>query len=751
MNQKKHRYVLTHPQQRIWYTEKLHPGTGMWNNAGTLKIKGWLDYSLLERAVNMFLRDNESARLRIGVDEGIPYQYVADFVPYKIDYKDFSGHGVKKLYEWDNIQTEAPMPLIDSNLFYIAMMKLDKKEGWLYVKFHHIISDALSMVYLGNQVMANYQRLLNGEEETGKNGYSYINYILDEEEYLHSKRFLTDQQYWTSKFTQLPEPTVIKQKKTNYFSTKAQRKAFVIPAKLSKQIRIYCQKGRVSVFSLFLSALAIYINRVTNKSDITIGAPVANRTTLNAKRSFGMFVSTVPIRIGIEDNLSVTEFSQVVSKRWFSALKHQKYPYDILMQDLRKKHKGIDSLYDVTLSYQIGKFQKNTEHLTYEGRWHFSGYQANSLSIHVNDRDDTGKFVVDYDHQTSIFSIKEIEYIHSHLINILQDMIKHPDKKLYMLNLMSDEEYDRVVSHFNNTDYAFPKGETVVDLWYKCIQKTPRDAVAVINNGQSMTYGELDTRSSALAIHLKKQGVGTDSIVGLLVGRTMDYCVSVLAILKAGGAFLPIDAEFPQERIAYMLSDSGAKVLLVSPHLTDKCPDNGSFCIVKINIPLALPDDPYIVPACSPGDLAYVIYTSGSTGQPKGVQIEHHSIVHFIYSLNEIWDIPKGAKLLCAASISFDISVMELVLALMNGAALVLAQEHEVNIPRNMVNLIKSAKVNMLVVTPGRMELLLSDKQGPACLKDFKEIGMGGDVLSEKLLARVQQCTRAHYKLLRTH
>ena len=741
MSQQKSRYALTHPQQRIWYSERLHPGTGMWNNAGTLKIKGKLNFELLERAVNIFIRDNESIRLRIGLQNGTPYQYISGYSHCPIDQMDFSDNGVSKLYEWDTVQTQVPMPIVDSSLFYFAMFKIGEAEGGIYAKFHHIISDGLSIVEFSNQIMGNYTNLLEGKDTPEYELRSYIDFIHEEEAYLKSKRFSYDQRYWTNRFEKLPEPTFIKQKKTNYFSTKARRKAYVVPKTRSARIRAYCEQTEISVFSLFLAALAIYINRITNKKDIIIGAPVVNRTSLHAKGAFGMFVSTVPIRIQIQDDLSFTEFAQVVSNEWFSALKHQKYPYDMLLQDLRKTHAGLDSLYDVILSYQIGTFQKNAKEFTYEGRWHFSGFQANSLSIHVNDREDDGQFIVDYDHHTPFFSNKEIEYIHIHLNNIIGDMIGHPDKPLYMLDLMSDEEWDRVVNRFNDTAYDFPEGETLVDLWYQSVKRTPADDVAVVNAQQSMTYGELDARSTALALHLRKQGIGPDSIVGMLVERTIDYCVSVLAILKAGGAFLPIDAGLPEDRIAYMLEDSGAKVLVVSPSLDKKCPRD--ICTIRTNIPLAVPGDTYIEPTCAINNLAYVIYTSGSTGQPKGVQIAHRSIVHFVYSLNKVWEFSPGSRLLCAASISFDISVMEVLLALLNGAALILAKEHDVNIPRNMVKLIKSADVNMMCVTPGRMELLLSDPQGPACIKNFREIGMGGDVLSEKLLSRVQQSTDA--------
>lgn len=741
MNQQHFHYNLSHPQLRIWYAEMLHPGTGMWNNAGTLKIKGHLDFPLLETALNIMLRDCDTLRIRVGQKDGVPYQYVAEYAPKTIDVVDFSERGLEKLYEWDSIQTQTPMPMIDSSLCYFAFLRLGDEEGGIYAKFHHIISDALSIVSFSNHLMGIYQALLDGREPEPVRVRSYIDYLNDEQTYLSSKRFEYDREFWTGLFDQLPEPTVLKQKKTNYYGLKAKRRTHVIRPRLSRQIREYCAQTGVTVYSLFLSALAIYINRITTKKDLVIGSPVANRTTAQAKDMFGMFVSTVPIRVQIEDEMSFKDFAQEVSGSWFSALKHQKYPYNLLMQDLRGTHKGLEALYDVTLSYQIGKFEKNSDAFTYEGRWHFSGWQEPSLCIHVNDREDEGRFVVDYDHHTPLFSVKEIEFIHAHLINIIRDGIIRPDTPLYMLDLMSDDEYERVVYQFNSTECLFPQGETLVDLWRKRMAQTDGGDVALVCRGESMTYRQLDERSSAMARYLREKGVVSDQSVGLLVKRTMDYPVGVLAILKAGGAFVPIDADLPSERLAYILKDSGAKLLLISPELMDRFSVDDSVTVIPTNIALEPADCPDTTSL--PDNLAYMIYTSGSTGQPKGVMIEHQSIVHFVYSLSRLWDFSPGARLLCAASISFDISVMELLLAAMNGAVLVLAQEHEVSIPRNMVELIQSAEVNMLCVTPGRMELLLSDKQGAACLRDFREVGMGGDVLPEKLLAQVQQATGA--------
>ncbi len=732
---------LTHPQQRIWYTEKLHPGTGMWNNAGTLKIKGHIDYPLLEKALNIFLKENDSIRLRIGVDTGVPYQYIAPYEFYHAEVFDFSELGLDKVYDWDNRQTRTPMPLVENRLYYFAFLKVSSNECGLYAKFHHIISDALSIVEFSNQVMENYRRLLDGENVEVTPRPSYMDYVENEQNYLSSKRFIYDKDYWTARFEQFSEPTILKPKKMSDMRTTAQRKVFVITESLAKGIRDFCKSAGVSVFALFLSALAIYINRITGKKDVIIGAPVANRSTLAEKAMFGMFVSMVPVRIDISDELSFSEFSQVVSNEWFSALKHQKYPFDILMHELHQRYKNLDALYDVTLSYQYGKFVKTSDQFRYEGRWHFSGNQAGSLNIHVNDREDEGRFILDYDHLTPLYYDKEIGYFHNHLINIIRDMILHPDKPLYMLDLMSEEERKRITQSFNDTDRSYPRGETLTEVLQRGIGREP-DGTAIVCAGETLSYRELDARSDALASHLVSCGVGPESVVGLVVGRSMEYCVSVVAILKAGGAFLPIDPELPPERIAYMLSDSGVKILLASPEHVYKCPGRDDLRIISTAVRVKAAEE--VVPsACGPNNLAYIIYTSGSTGQPKGVQIEHHSIAHFVYSMEEIWDLSPGGKLLCAASVSFDISVMELVLAFSHGLTLVLAQEHEVNVPRSMVQLIQTAGVNMMVVTPGRMEMLLSDRQGESCIENFREIGTGGDVLSEKLLARIQQSTRA--------
>ena len=739
--EQKQLHPLTHPQQRIWYTEKLHPGTGMWNNAGTVKIKGALNFELLGRALNLFIENNEAMRLRITEVDGKPYQYVREHEEQTFDYLDFSHTGTQGLFEWDSTQSQSHMPVLERDLYYFAFVRLGEDEGGLYAKIHHLISDAWTIVMVCNQVMEIYDNLLEGHKAEVSPGESYISYIDAEARYLKSRRYEYDRRFWLDMFHDIPELTVLKQKKDNYFSTRARRRACIIPKSIADSMRIYCDHEDISIFSLYLSALLIYINRILNKDDIVIGVPVFNRTTLKEKNTVGMFVSTVPMRIKMDGEQVFADFVQTVSNEWFRVLKHQKFPYDVMLKELRRDHKGLDNLYDMTLSYQNAQFEKNVRHFSYQGRWHFAGNQVNSLSIHINDREKEGRLIVDYDHLIPLFSLKEIEYLHSHLLNILTDSIAYPEKKLYELTVMPEEEMRRVCYEFSRGPEPRVVQKCVSELFYECAHSVP-DEIALVAGKQVLSYAQLDERVNAMAHELRKRGVMRGSIVGIIIGRNQYLLISILAVLRAGGAFLPIDPDFPAERVQFELGQSGAKFVIASPHLTPKC---GGVCEVLLTdmIDGLISVDQPISASTGPDDTAYIIYTSGSTGQPKGVMIAQHSIAQFLGNLAEIMDFTPGNVVLSAATISFDLFIMETFPTLLNGGTVVLAGEHEHNIPKNLVRLIAEARVNKIMTTPSRMQLLITDKGADECLKNVREIMMGGDALPESLLAEIKLKTPA--------
>ncbi len=728
-------YPLTHPQSRIWHVERSHPGTSMWNNAGTLKIRGSLDFGLLDQAIQTFIEQNDSVRLRIALVDEEPVQYIASYRPVHIEELDFTESGVSGLYEWDTRQTQAPMPLVDSPLYYFALAKTASDEGYVYAKMHHIISDGVSFVVFANEIMENYENLLSKVPVHAASKDSYLGYVKEEREYIDSPRYRYDESYWLKRFDSLPEPTVVKQKKADYFSTRARRKACVVPSAFSDAIRAFCDRNRISIFSLLLASFSVYLNRTIGKDDVVVGAPVSNRTFAGSANRFGMYVSTVPIRIHVDNGQRFKDFAEDISNEWFSTLKHQKYPYDSLIRKLRETGRPADLLYDISLSYQIGTFKKTYQHFSYEGRWHFSGYQATSLSVHLNDREGSGRFILDYDYQTPLFSAREIDFVHEHLMNILADAIAHPDKRLYELAMLSPEEYRKVTVDFNESDDTFPRG-SLLSIWDKRVREDP-ESTALVYHDRGMGVRELDERSTHLAHHLASKGVRRGEIVALMLPRSDSYFMAMLAILKVGAAFLPIDTVLPKERVAYMVDESAIRFAVCDGGVA--LPEG--LTVISCD---ASEEDRGPLPEIEPEWLAYVIYTSGSTGKPKGVMIEHHSIAHFAYAMQRIWGRTTKGRMLCAGSPSFDLSIMEAVIGLLCGHTLVIADNQEASFPEDLCALISRQGIDMMMVTPGRIELLLASTNGRTALRGFREIGLGADVLTPVLLSRVHEASNAH-------
>ena len=746
-------YALTHPQSRIWCVEQSHPGTSMWNNAGTLKIHGTLDFDLLDRAVQLFLEANESLRLRICLNEGQPVQYVAPYAPIHIDRLDFSVTGLKGLYEWDIRQTQAPMPLIDSPLYYFALAKTASNEGYLYAKMHHIISDGVSFVVFANGVMDNYDRLLCGEDPVCRPVTSYLDYVEEERRYKESKRCAYDEAYWLKRFSDFADPTLLKPRTSDYFGTKAKRKACVLSADLSAAVRQFCEQRRVSVFALLLSSFSVYLNRVLGKDDLVISAPVSNRTFAGSSERFGMYVSTVPVRVAVDNEQTFLDFAEAVSNEWFSVLKHQRYPYDILIEKIRETRSDIDQLYDLSLSYQVGAFETAKRQFTYEGRWHFSGHQASSLNIHWNDRENNGRFVLDYDYLSPLFAAKEVDFIHEHLCNIVADAVEHPHKRLFELDMVSSDERDKVLCRFNNTEDGFGRTD-LVSLWKQRVAENP-DGVALVYRGATWTAAQLDRASDSISVLLENTGVVPGDVVALALPRCDSYYAAMLGILKAGAAFMPLDQALPEERVSYMLKESGARFALAgkdelsgwqgaypsSVSVVTLCAKQcheyaaGDTDSAGVKVAPRLPD---------PGQAAYLIYTSGSTGAPKGVVVEHAQIAHFVLSMRKTWGRTLGGSMLCVGPLSFDINIMEAAVGLFSSRTLVVADDRQADYPDELCALIEQEHVDLMMVTPGRMEMILSTQGGAHVLRGFREIGLGADVLPSELLRRIQQVTASH-------
>lgn len=320
-------FPLTYGQKGLWYVEQFYPGTAIGNIVASTTLKENVDYSKLSMAVNLFLKRHEGMRLRITDDKLEPKQYVAEYQKKEFEFIDFSRQGKRDaFYKWADNQAQVPIEIIDSDLFYCCLYKISENEGGVFVRIHHLISDAWTMLLMCNEIGSLYRMIVNEETIPEENLPSYIDFIKSEETFVKSIQFESAKQFWGKLFDIAPESATLKPKKDFSTNTQAKRKSFTINRELTNKIDQYSKNKKVSGFILFLAALSIYLNRITGKEDIIIGVPILLRPTLKEQVSVGMFIDTVPVRLNIDNNLSCEKYITWVSQVWKEVRKHR-YPY----------------------------------------------------------------------------------------------------------------------------------------------------------------------------------------------------------------------------------------------------------------------------------------------------------------------------------------------------------------------------------------------------------------------------------------
>jgi ABC-type branched-subunit amino acid transport system ATPase component len=353
------------------------------------------------------------------------------------------------------------------------------------------------------------------------------------------------------------------------------------------------------------------------------------------------------------------------------------------------------------------------------------------LTIHVNDRDDEETVIIDYDYHKDLYYDKEIEFIHQHLLSLLWHALDNPGKRIYTIEMLPESEKRKVLYEFNNTEADYPKDKTIHQLFEQQVTKTP-DNTALICEDKSITYRQLNERANSLAVLLREKGIKPGDVIAIMVRRSIEMVIGMLAVLKAGAAFLPIDKELPDERINYMIKNSESKVIL-----TDNTTIYRFTEYDKINIQC---EEHYnfkkedLANINNVRDLAYVLYTSGTTGEPKGVMIEHTSLVNFVYAVTKFMDFSSDSIVLSYTSFCFDIFIFEIFTSLLTGAKIILANETEQKIPRYTCSLINKHRVNKILTTPSKIKLFLTENENIKMLESIREIMVGGEVFPPELL-----------------
>lgn len=660
-------FSLTHPEKRLWYEEKFHPGTTLWNLPLTVKFREILDFELLEKAINSVIERNDELRSRFVEEDNKPMKFISDFEEIELEVLDFSGmDGISELNVWIRQNSETPFEILDSDLFYFAGIRFNESETGFYFKVHHTICDGWSLGLVINQIVDTYRKMKDGEEISDEKMPSYSKFREIEEKYLESERFAVDSMYWKKMFEILPEPQDLKPHGLSQ-SLASERITLEIPQDIADEIYRFCEENQTSVYRLFLSTLCAYIFRVASREDIVIGTSIHNRMQEDLNDITGMFVSQIPFRIGVDREMDFGILMEKIRKQLKSIMGQQRYPYNYIIRDLRMEHGEIGKLFDVSIvQYLMNMYPEDVEVEFYS-----NGNTASSLTMFVAydyKKDGVPQIKVYMDYQTELYSENEVKVVMNHLLNILREATKDPSLKLSRFQIISEEEKKILIQDFNDTFSPFPRDKTIHQLFEERVKLNP-DSPAVVFRDIQYSYDGLNRKANQLARFLRNKEVKPEQLVGILVDKSPEMIIGLLGILKAGAAYLPIDPSYPADRIKYMLEDSGASIVLSREHLYDRLEFEGTVIDLDDNS-LYRGDDSNPVIINKPTDMAYIIYTSGSTGKPKGVLIEHRSLVNLSTWHMRYFGLTTEDAVSKFAGFSFDASVIEIFPCVISGAAL---------------------------------------------------------------------------------
>lgn len=703
-------FELTKPQKLIYNMEKF-AGGAISIICGSVMLKGNIEPSSLETAVNTLYRINDALRIRVESTENDVVQTIQDYVPKKIETLRFTDKA--QLVAYAEHYAKEPLNIYDS-LCEMKIALLGDSSGIL-IKLHHIIGDAWTLSLLASQFCA----VLSGETPTA---YSYLDYVTSENDYLRSARYAKDQAFFLKQFETCCETTYLSDRQSRSFDTR--RKTFCIDALHAKKISTYASAHDTTPFVIFMTALAVYINRIKeNAEQFYIGTAVLNRTGIREKNTAGMFINTIPMLIKLKNAGSFEDNLAAVQEAAFSAFRHQKYNYGDILTDVRKKSPSTEKLYDVMLSYQNAVITGAEN--DFESAWYHNGAQAESLQVHIEDRDSQGIFRVHCDYQTEKFTEQEIKQLYEHMMNLLFDGISCTDKKLYELEMLSPEEKRTLLTDFNDTVVDYPKNKCVHTLFEEQASSMPEN-IAVVSRNATATYAELNTRANRIANGLIQHGINQGDIVALLLPKSLDLIATMLGVMKAGAAYLPLDIESPQDRIDFSIQSSGAKFIISTDNIESYISNNDT------NPDLSV----------STTAMCYGICTSGTTGVPKTVCIRHNNLLYYLNNVKNLYPL-ASANMPLFTKPCVDLTVTSIYLPLITGGCIYV---YDGDLLHAMADIVQNTSLNIIKLTPTHMQIMNTSIPRRE-MANVRYVIAGGEVLNADVAARFLKAFGSHIQI----
>jgi amino acid adenylation domain-containing protein len=665
-------------QEEIWLSQVIHNEIPMYNIGGNIKINGYIDADIFIETQHRVAQQNDAFRMVFQKGATLPHLGFSDTAREMV-LKDFSSQADpdKSAMQWWGKEFCKPFKIYDAQLSRYFLLKLSEKSFYYAVCAHHLTMDGYCFALLNQRLLENYNALIKGAGETAGKP-SYVDYISNDISYYRSSdAFDQAKAYWSNKFKTIPRPVISRRYAAGYAKT-ATPSAFShiwLTPEFYYQLIQYSKQRQGNVFFLMAGILYTYFLRTADIKKFVFSIPLLNRPTLEFMETMGPFVNVVPVCLDFGLDIDIQTFFELLKTELKESFPHQRFPLGEINRAAKLKRTGRDQLFDVSLSYE--KFNYNVMDYNgtgFEVNTMHNGWEQTPLTLAIKEYQKETGVKLEFYYNLAAYKPDEIKFLMARVQYMLQQLLDNPDIPLSKLNILPEQESNKLLVDFNQRAQSGPAPcETICQKVAQAAGTYP-DHTAVQLNNQQISYLNLNDRSERIAAYLRPLLRTSETIVGVYVDRSIEMVVGILAILKAGGAYVPLDPDYPPERIKFMIEDSGTSTILTLNKFASKFAGDKTLNIIIID---KFPFEKQIVeenkaPLNAAG-LAYVIYTSGTTGLPKGVMCTHGGLVNLVAAQNKIFDISHESRVLQFASLNFDASVSEMFTALSAGATLVLA------------------------------------------------------------------------------